>query len=400
MSAYDFDTPVDRHGTDSLKFDCAESRHRSPDLLSLWVADMDFRTAPGIVEALQQRASHGIFGYTEPGEDYFRSVAAWIETRYGWRPRQDWFVLTPGVVFALAAAVRAFSQPGDAVVIQQPVYYPFSEVIRDNGREVVNVPLVCEAGAYAIDFEAFERAVERAKPRVFLLCNPHNPVGRVWSERELRRLAGICIAHDVVIVSDEIHMDFARPGFRHCSVGSLGPEIADHAVICTSASKTFNLAGLQLSNVFVPNPALRAKLRKAVSAAGFSQANTLGLVATKAAYDCGAEWLDQLKQYLEGNWKLVADHLAAHAPELRLTEAQSTYLAWVDCRSLGLRGNALKRFIEDEARLWLDLGDMFGPDGDGFIRINIATQRPYLQAALTNLTDAVRALRGERAGEA
>lgn len=391
MTTYDFDTAVERHGTDCLKFDCAESRHRSPELLSLWVADMDFRTAPEILEALQRRVEHGIFGYTEPQQPYFSAVARWHAERYGWEPRREWAVVTPGVVFALAMAVKAFSKPGDCVLVQQPVYYPFTEVVEDNGRRVLNVPLVLAAdgGSYAIDFAAFEAAVAEHKPALFLLCNPHNPGGRVWTRSELERLAVICLEHGVIMVSDEIHQDFARPGYEHCSLATLGPHVLERAVICTSPSKTFNLAGTQVSNIFIANPQLREAFKRQVAAAGYSQGNTLGLVACQAAYEHGGPWLAALKEYLEGNWQLLREHLAQHAPQLRLMESQSTYLAWIDCRALGLYGRELRRLVEDEAGLWLDLGTMFGKDGDGFIRINIATQRRYLHQALTQLTDAL-----------
>lgn len=348
MTRYDFDAPVDRHGTGSLKFDRAIARHKSPDLLSLWVADMDFPTADKNVEAIQQRAAHGIFGYTEPDDDYFDAVSNWLDQRYGWRPQNDWYVVTPGVVFALAAAVRAFAEPGDRVLIQQPVYYPFKEVVVDNGARVLNVPLVYENGAYAIDFGTFEDAVRRQRPRLFLLCNPHNPGGRVWTREELSRLAAICLENDVLIVSDEIHQDFARPGFTHCSLGTLGKEVLDNAIICTSASKTFNLAGLQAPNIIIPNAGVRAKFTHAVAAAGYSQPNALRLVAIQAAYEHGGEWLNQLKDYLEGNWALLEEQLQSYEGRIHLVESESTYLAWIDCRSMVLFGDELRSFVEDE----------------------------------------------------
>lgn len=214
MTRYDFDTPVERHGTDSLKFDCAVSRHRSPNLLSLWVADMDFPLPEEITEPLAERVRHGIFGYTEPGDAYYEAVSAWFSSHYGWSAPKEWFSLTPGVVYALATAVKAFTEPGDAVLIQQPVYYPFSEVVEDNGRKLANAPLTYEHGTYRIDFDAFEACIDQNNVKMFLLCNPHNPVGRVWTPEELQHLADICLRHQVIIVSDEIHMDFARPASR------------------------------------------------------------------------------------------------------------------------------------------------------------------------------------------
>ena len=389
MKQYDFDTPIERRGTNSLKFDSAESSHRPSGLMPLWVADMDFALPGEVTDALSERAQHGIFGYTIEGDSYYDAVNSWLSSRYGWSAPKECFVLTPGVVFALATAVRAFTEPGDAVLIQQPVYYPFSGVVKNNGRKVVNAPLVYEDGRYSIDFDAFERAIAENGVKLFLLCNPHNPVGRVWTEDELEALTSICLAHDVIVVSDEIHMDFARPGYSHTSVATLGDEVRNRSIICTSAGKTFNLAGLQTSNIAIFNEELYAAFKWEAFCAGFSHANTMGILANQLCYERGGEWLAQLKAYLEGNWKLMAEHLAEYAPQLRLIEAQSTYLAWVDCRSLSLFGKSLERFVEDEAGLWLDCGAMFGPDGDGFIRINIATQRAYLAEALKKLTDAI-----------
>lgn len=389
MRTYDFDEPVNRLGTDSLKFDRAEERHRSPDLLSLWVADMDFRTPDEVICAIESRARHGIFGYTEPGEAYFQALAGWMEPRYGLHVDREATIVTPGVVFALATCVRAFTKPGDAVLVQRPVYYPFTGVVRENGRALANAPLVYRDGEYSIDLDAFERAVVESNAKLFLLCNPHNPAGRVWTREELAGMGEICAAHGVMVVSDEIHMDFARPGFAHTPFAVASPTCADIAITSTSASKTFNLAGLQVANTVIDDEKLRAAFAAEVAAVGYSQPNTLGMVATQAAYEHGADWLSQLKDYLEGNWQLLADHLAQHTPQLHLVPAQGTYLAWIDCHALGLDARTLERFIEDEAGLWLDCGHIFGPEGEGFIRINIATQRAYLKQAITQLTDAV-----------
>ena len=391
LPAYDFDKAIDRRGTGSLKFDHAVARGKSPDLLSLWVADMDFAVPREVSAALVQRAEHGIFGYTDPDDAYFAAVQGWLQDHHGWHTQRSWFVVTPGVVFALAMAVKAYSEPGDAVLIQQPVYYPFTSVIEDNGRRVVNAPLVYDDGRYEIDWAAFEHAITRNNVKLFLLCNPHNPGGRVWTANELRRLGDICVAHGVVVVSDEIHQDFARPGHRHVVFADLDERFAQSSVTCTSAGKTFNLAGLQVSNIVIPHEGLRAQFKAAVDAAGYSQPNTMGLVATQAAYTYGAPWLVALKEYLEGNWQALKTRLEAEAPELRLVESGSTYLAWIDCRALGLDDEELRCLVEDEAGLWLDLGAIFGPEGSGFIRINIATQRAYLMEAVARLTAAVRA---------
>ncbi|MBE6465793.1 MalY/PatB family protein [Denitrobacterium detoxificans] len=388
MERYDFDAPVDRRGSHSMKFDAAAAMGKREGLLSMWVADMDFTVPPAVVEALHQRVDHAVFGYTNPWDGYRDAVVSWM-ARYGWQVSPNWIVPTPGVVFALAMAVRAFTEPGDAVVIQRPVYYPFTNVIERNGRRVANAPLVYQEGAYRIDFDALEQTIQESGAKLFLLCNPHNPSGRLWTRDELARIAEIALRNDVIVVSDEIHMDFVRPGYEHTVFATLDDRIAQRCVVCTAASKTFNLAGLETSNIIIPNGELRRAFKDAMHATGTNRPNVLGLVATEACYRQGAEWLAQLKEYLEGNWALVESHLREHAPQLHLVPAQSTYLAWVDCRELGLYGEDLRALIEDEAGLWLDLGDMFGPEGDGFIRLNLATQRATVQRALTQLTDAI-----------
>lgn len=391
MGRYNFDEFIDRHGTDSLKFDHHASRKRDPNLLSLWVADMDFRAPQEALDALQERVRHGIFGYTEPTASYFEAVQNWMATHHSWHVEREWFVCTPGVVYALAMAVQAYTEPGDAVLVQRPVYYPFSSVVADNGRTLVNAPLVYENGAYSIDFEAFEQAIVENNVKLFLLCNPHNPGGRVWTRGELQHMGDICLAHGAVICSDEIHMDFARLGYTHTVLANLSPELADITVTCTSPGKTFNLAGLQISNIIIGNPTLRQRFQHAVDASGYSQCNSLGLLACEACYTHGAQWLEELKEYLEGNYRALCEHIQCEAPELHVVEPGSTYLVWVDCKALNLgTDRTLRRFTEDEAGLWLDTGGMFGEEGVGFVRFNIATTRAYLLKAVGQFTQAVR----------
>ena len=386
---HDFDVPVQRRGTNSIKFDYARRFGRPEDALPLWVADMDFRTPDEVVDAVVARARHGVFGYTLASDEYRASVVNWMAARHGWQVRPDWIVPIPGVVFGLAMCVRAFTEPGDAVLIQPPVYYPFANVVRDNGRVLVEAPLRFADGGYGIDFEGFGRALDESGAKLFLLCSPHNPVGRVWREDELRRLGDICLSRGVIIASDEIHMDFVRPGCRHIPLASLSDGLAASTVALTSASKTFNLAGLQCANAIVPDGGLRGRLSRAVAASGVGEPNALALEATRAAYGHGASWLAELLDYLEGNWAFLEGFLKRRLPALKLVEAQGTYLAWIDCRALGMEAGELKRFMLEEAKLWLDQGDMFGKEGAGFVRVNIATQRATLERALRQLEAAM-----------
>ena len=386
----DFDRIINRRNTDCLKYDFAVKRGMPADVLPLWVADMDFETSSYIEDALVERAKMGIYGYSDAQTPYFGAVAGWMKRHHSWEPKEEWLVKTPGVVFALAMAVKAYTEPGDAVLIQSPVYYPFSEVITDNGRKIVNSPLKITDGYYTMDFDDLETKIVENKVKLFLLCSPHNPVGRVWSEEELRRVGEICLRHGVLVVSDEIHSDFTREGHPHTVFAKLGAEFEQNCLICTAPSKTFNLAGLQISNIFVPNPELRKKLLKEITAAGYSQVGLMGLVACQAAYEEGAEWLAQLKAYLEENRKFVKAYLEEHLPEIRLIEPEGTYLLWLDFKALHLNEKELEHLIVDKAHLWLDSGAMFGPDGEGFERINIACPRATVEKALKQLEAAIR----------
>jgi cystathionine beta-lyase len=385
MAHFDFDTVVSRTGTDCLKFDFAVERGRPAGVLPLWVADMDFPAPPCVLDALRARVEHGIFGYSETKEDYTRAVTGWFARRFGWEPQADWLVKTPGVVFALAMAVRAFTQPGDAVLIQPPVYYPFFEVIRDNDRVLVENPLVYQNGRYTLDLEGFERAIASRGVKLFLLCSPHNPVGRVWTSAELQAMGRICLRHGVTVMSDEIHCDFAFPEHPHTMFLQACPEMAANAVVCTAPSKSFNIAGLQVSNIFIPGEARRAALRKEIDRSGYSQLNTLGLTACKAAYEGGAEWLDACKAYLRANLDFVRDYLARELPQIRLVEPDGTYFAWLDCSGLGLTRDELDDLIVHRAGLWLDAGHVFGGGAEQFQRVVLACPRATLEQALAQL---------------
>lgn len=389
---FDFDAPVDRHGTGCLKYDFAVERGKPADILPLWVADMDFRTAPGIIERLQKAVSHGIFGYSDSKQDYFDALNGWYQKHFDFTLEPQWLVKTPGVVFALAMAVKAYTNEGDGVLIQQPVYYPFSEVIGANNRRLINSPLKLLDGHYEMDFEDLEEKIIKENVKLFLLCSPHNPVGRVWTEEELRKAGEICMKHGVTVVSDEIHNDFTYPGHRHHVFASLSPEFAKHCVLCTAPSKTFNLAGLQVSNILIPDDGLRERFLKEIEAAGYSQVNALGLVGCQAAYETGEEWLDQLKEYLAGNRDFVRSFLKEQLPQIRMIEPEGTYLLWLDFRALGLPEAELEKLIIEKAGLWLDSGAIFGVDGEGFERFNIACQRSTLEEAFGKLKKAVDSL--------
>lgn len=378
----DFDTIIDRKNTDCLKYDFAKRRGMPEDVLPLWVADMDFKTSSYVEDALAERARHGIFGYSESQTPYFEIVRDWMKRHHDWEVKEPWLIKTPGVVFALAMAVKAYTEPGDGVLIQSPVYYPFSEVIEDNGRRIVSNTLVLgEDHKYHIDFEDFERQIKENQIKLFFLCNPHNPVGRVWTTEELTRLGDICLKYRVTVVSDEIHSDFIFRG-RHQVFADLKREYADITVTCTAPSKTFNLAGLLLSNIFISNRELRHKFRQQVNAAGISQLSPFGLVACETAYTQGEEWYQAMLAYVAENIAFTKEYVEKHLPGVEMVEHEGTYLVWLDFRKTGLSVEELENLIVNRAKLWLDSGKIFGKSGEGFQRINVACPRQILEEAL------------------
>ena len=385
----DFDAVPDRHGTKCLKYDFAVQRGRPADVLPLWVADMDFKTSSYIEDALVRQAQHAIYGYTESDDAYFAAVQQWMQLHHDWRVEPWWLQKTPGVVFAIAVAVKTFTKPGDAVLIQQPVYYPFSEVIADNGRRLISSDLVLdeETGHYEIDFADFERKIEENNVKLFLLCSPHNPVGRVWSREELLRLGDICRRHGVIVFSDEIHADFVWKG-RHQVFAAVDPAFAAFTVTATAPSKTFNIAGLQVSNIFIADAGLREAFRHAYNASGYSQLNAAGLIAAEAAYRDGETWYNAVKAYIQDNIAYMRRFIQERLPQLHMIEPEGTYLVWVDFRSLGLDNAALEDLILNKAGLWLDSGAIFGAVGEGFQRFNVACPRATLTRALEQLAAA------------
>lgn len=381
----DFDKIIDRRNTRCLKYDFAKRRGMSEDVLPLWVADMDFETSSYIEDALIERAKHGIFGYSEVQTPYFEIVRDWMKRHHNWDTQEKWLIKTPGVVFALAMAVKAYTQPGDSVLLQLPVYYPFSEVIVDNGRKAVSNDLYLgDDDRYHIDFEDFEQKIIDEKIKLFFLCNPHNPVGRVWTESELIRLGDICVKHGVIVVSDEIHQDFVFKG-KHHVFANLKKEFENISITCTSPSKTFNLASMLISNIFIPNTELRRKFRKEVDASGISQLSVMGLVACETAYSKGEQWYQAMLAYISDNINFVKKYVEKNLPGVNMINTEGTYLVWLDFRKTGLSVSELENLIVHKAKLWLDSGRIFGKCGEGFQRINTACPRSVLKEALDRI---------------
>lgn len=387
--SFDFDKVIDRHNTGSIKYDFAVEHDMPADVLPLWIADMDFQAPPCVTDALKRAVEHGIFGYSDVKRDYDEVVIDWFRRHFGWEPQPEWIVRTPGVVFALSTAVRAYTQPGDKVLIQPPVYYPFTRVVLQNGRTLVENPLVYENGKYHIDFADFEEKILANHVKLFILCSPHNPICRVWTAEELKRMGDICRRHGVTVVSDEIHCDFAFPEHPHTPFVKACPEMTDRCIVCTAPSKTFNLAGLQVSNIFIPDAELRSLFSQELGRTGYSSLNTLGLAASRAAYADGEAWLDACRTYLRENLDLVRDYLREHIPQIQLVEAEGTYFAWLDCSGLGLTPEELEDLIVHKAKLWLDSGAIFGKCAEQFQRVVLACPRETLRNALDHLKTAV-----------
>ena len=375
---FDFDTVIERRNTNSIKYDPV-SRGKPEDILPLWIADMDFQTPVCVRDALVSRSQHGIFGYSEPGASYHSAVKNWYKNRFNWNTEKEWLLITPGVVNALYLAVRAFTKPGDAVLIQQPVYYPFASAAQKTGRELLVNELVYKDGSYIIDFEDFENKAKDAK--IFILCNPHNPVGRVWTKEELLHMGEICLRYGVIVISDEIHQDIIFSPNKHLVFAALDERFSDNTVTCTSPSKTFNLAGLHHANNFISNEKLRALFKQEYENSGLSQPNIMGLISCEAAYKDGSPWLDELNNYLDGNMSLLNDFLQSNIPKIKLIKPEGTYLAWLDCHELGLSAKELDEAITKKCKLWLNDGRMFGKGGSGFQRMNVACPRSILKNA-------------------
>ena len=387
---YDFSQVIERNNTLSIKYDFAKERKKPSDLLSLWVADMDFPVAQEIKDALIERCNHGIFGYSEVKTPYYEVIAKWYQEKFNWTTKKQWLVKTPGVVAAIANAIRAFTNIGDAVLIQKPVYYPFFLTIEDNQRKVVNNSLVYKNGRYEMDFVDFEEKIISHKVKLFVLCSPHNPVGRVWNKEELLKIGDICLKHKVIVVADEIHADFVYHGHQHQVFANLKTEYQEITVTCTAPSKTFNIAGLQVSNIFIANENLRKKFKQELKKTANADINVMGLIACQAAYSQGEDWLRQVKIYIAENLEYVKNFLRDNLPQVKLVEPEGTYLLWLDFRELNLTEEELEDLIINKAKLWVDGGTMFGTEGVGFQRINIACPQKILIQAFTQLKEALK----------
>lgn len=375
---YDFDKLTNRRHTNSYKWDSA------PDgVLPLWVADMDFETAPVIVDALERRVAHGIFGYTRVPDAYYQSVADWFRLCHGWTFDKEWILYTSGVVPALSAIIKALTRPGDQVIVQGPVYNCFFSSIRNNGCEIMSNSLIYENQTYHINFEDLERKCAQPKAKLLLLCNPHNPAGRVWTRDELLHIGEICLRHGVRVVADEIHCEFAFSGHTYIPFGSLSPELMHNAIICNSPSKAFNTAGLQIANIICDDADIRRKIDRAININEVCDVNPFGVVALMAAYsDQGAEWLQALNDYLLTNYHCLRDFFATHLPQFPVTRLEGTYLVWVDCSALPCDSEAIEHELLKEEKVWINAGEMYGEEGRHFIRINIACPRQRLTDGL------------------
>lgn len=382
---YDFDKTIDRRATNSYKWDSAPE-----GVLPMWVADMDFRTAPAIIDALQKRVAHGIFGYTRVPDAYYDAVTSWFSRRHGWDIDREWIIYTSGVVPAVSAVIKALTVPGDKVIVQTPVYNCFFSSIRNNGCEIVSNPLRRTADTYEMDFDALERCAADPRAKVMLLCNPHNPAGRVWTPDELTRLGNICLRNGVTVVADEIHCELVYQGFKYTPFASLSDAFLHRSVTCVSPSKAFNIAGLQIANIVAFDNDLRSRIDKAININEVCDVNPFGVAATIAAYNEGEEWLNQLVDYLHGNYEAMAEFCRRELPEFPITRLEGTYLVWMGCSSLGMPSDALEHALLDDARLWLNAGTMYGAEGEGYMRWNIACPRSVMLDGLNRFLNFVR----------
>lgn len=381
---YNFDESIDRKNTGCVKFDGLKERFGVEDLIPMWVADMDFPVAEPIIEAIKHRAEHPILGYTKFEDSYYEAIVYWMKDKHNWNIKKEWICFTPGVVPALNYAVQAFSSQGDEIIIQTPVYAPFSKVIKFNGRTIVNNPLKYEDNNYIMDFDDLKRKIT-PRTKLLFLCNPHNPIGRVWTLEELKTLGEICIDNNIIIISDDIHFDLIYSGYNHTVIASISETFAQNSIICTAPSKTFNIAGLQVSNIIIPNKELRKRFKITLENNIVSGANVFGIEALKAAYYRCDDWLSQLMIYLEESLNYVIDFTENYIPEIKVIKPQGTFIIWLDCSNLNMNEKEIKEFFIRKCRLGLDEGSIFGQEGKYFMRMNIACSKKVIEEALNRI---------------
>lgn len=386
---YDFNKVINRIGTNCAKYD-DEKVYQDDKMISLWVADMDFEVLPEIKEALQKVVDQNIYGYTNMTDEYYNCVISWLKDRHDFAVEKDWIVTAQGVIAGLRLAIQAYSEENDAVLIMKPVYYPFDRSINLTNRKVIECPLVLEDNKYVCDFDLFEQLIIDNDVKIFILCNPHNPLGKVWTKEELQKIGDICKKHHVYVVSDEIHMDFIHPGSKHIPFYEVDESFKEFSMICTSPSKTFNIAGIQVANMIIADEKMREKFEKRKSMSGIGTPNMFAIAALQAAYTYGKQWVDELNDYIYHNYLYFKQYLEENLPELKLIEAEGLYLIWVDMSSLNMNDKELEEFMLNKAHLWLDEGYIFGTGGSGFERFNIACPRSVLEKALNQLNKAIK----------
>lgn len=385
---YNFDKIVDRLDTDNVKYDLREAYFGKADVLPMWVADMDFETPDFVREAIQKRAQHPIYGYSFRPEAYFTSIINWVNCRHQWKLEKDWILFSPGIVPALNMATLTFTKPGDGILVQPPVYFPFFSAVTNHNRKLIENQLVYSDGKYTIDFNDFENKAKGAS--MFFLSNPHNPVGRLWTKDELQKMGEICVKNNVIIIADEIHCDLTLPGFQYVPMASLSEEISGKTITCLAPSKTFNMAGMSTSSLVIEDETLRNQFEQTIEHVHVGSGNLFGNAASIAAYTHGDQWLDELLKYIENNFKLLDDFIKSEVPDLQLIKAEATYLAWIDFGRTGLSDDEIKQKLLYEAKLGLSPGTLFGSGGGGFQRMNLATPKTNILDALERLKCAFR----------
>lgn len=382
---YNFDEVIERRGTRSSKWDNVGARVGNPNALAMWVADMDFRCPQPVIDAVMKKAEFGIYGYPFVPEEFKEAVAEWVDKRHGWKIDPSHVIYAASVIPGLFTAVQAYTEEGDGVILQRPVYYPFSDAIRENNRQIKNNALILKDGHYEIDFDNLEELAKDPKNKLMLLCNPHNPTGRVYTREELLKIGEICCRNHVVIFSDEIHSDFVYEGFKHTPIASLSEEIAQNTVTAIAPSKTFNLAGLRAASLVIANPELRAAISKKFAANRSALGSAIGIEAFIAAYKYGEEYLEQLLVYLQKNIAYLDGYLKEHMPKVHLIKPEGTYLMWLDFRELGMSNEQLDEFLTQKAAVAMDKGFWFGEEGSGFARMNIACPRATIEKGLQQI---------------